>query len=66
MKRKENTDRHLQAPAEANRDKHINFLKPENDNNSHSSQDKDNGDHAAPGVQKQWDDLKKNDDDNRR
>lgn len=32
-KQQEQPDRHLEAPAEANRDKHINFLKEEEKNN---------------------------------
>jgi hypothetical protein len=68
MKRKEkdNKDPHLQAPAEANRDKHINFLKAEEaDNNTDTENENKNENRAAPDVQKQWDDLKKDNDYNR-
>lgn len=68
MKRKEkdNKDPHLQAPAEANRDKHINFLKTEeDDNNTDTNRENDKKDEADPDVKKQWDDLKKDDDYNR-
>lgn len=69
MKRneKDNKDLHLQAPAEANRDKHINFLQTEEeDNNPEPDSENKNENRAAPDVQKQWDDLKKDDDYNRR
>ena len=68
MKRKEkdNKDVHLQAPAEANRDKHINFLDVESgDNSSDMGKDKSNEDRAAPDVQKEWDDLRNDEDYNR-
>jgi len=64
MKRKEkdNKDPHLQAPAEANRDKHINFLKTEEDDTTDTNREDDKKDEADPDVKKQWDDLKKDDD----
>jgi len=69
MKRKEkdNKDQHLQAPAEANRDKHINFLQVEEDDSTSSNKDEKNTneDRADPDVQKEWDDLREDKDYNR-
>lgn len=64
MKRKEkdNKDLHLQAPAEANRDKHINFLQTEETDTNTDAEDEKKENRAAPDVQKQWDDLKKDND----
>ena len=64
MKRKEkdNKDVHLQAPAEANRDKHINFLDVESGDSNTGNSDENR---AAPDVQKEWEDLKNDKDYNR-
>ena len=55
-------DRHLDTPAESNREKHINFLDTEAaDANGGSGNDRGHADRDMPDeqVKKQWEDLRK-------